>query len=394
MSELKGLSINDPLKSEQDIDAYNNEFRDLQKQLFQLSKTTFNGTSLFATTTEKLSGEEARFRGSDEHKNLTSIITGSSTINLQKLPLLAALTVGAGNTPQPIDQTFYGTGFDSNGNVVPVGGIDGNYKNIGGGKAIRSQNEPYDWADPREPVDSLSKWVHTNNWGDLALDFDLSDYHKDDVQISFDIASVEILDIKLNGQKIDELWAFGMSSSLSYSVGKVFEFDDIHQGWKTFKVDIGDYLQDGINQLSFSDTKADEFKIKNVQISAVRKDGGNTNIGYSDRLNSSGTIALAIENEISLSNLGDVQMSYFNQAIENISYLWAQTTATKSRLEFTSDLEYENKSLTNKAYGRIADVDYALESLSLTKQKIMTSASAAMIAQANTMGDVVLAMLN
>ena len=62
------------------------------------------------------------------------------------------------------------------------------------------------------------------------------------------------------------------------------------------------------------------------------KDGGNTNIGYSDRLNSNGTIALAIENEISLSNLGDVQMSYFKQAIENISCLRAQTSATKSRL--------------------------------------------------------------
>jgi flagellin len=87
-------------------------------------------------------------------------------------------------------------------------------------------------------------------------------------------------------------------------------------------------------------------------------------------------------------------MSYFNQAIENISYLRAQATATKSRLEFTSDLEYENKSLTNKAYGRIADVDYALENSNLAKQKIMTSASAPMIAQANAMGDVVLAMLN
>ena len=103
---------------------------------------------------------------------------------------------------------------------------------------------------------------------------------------------------------------------------------------------------------------------------------------------------MAIENEISLSNLGDVQMSYFNQAIENISYLRTQASATKSRLKLTSDLEYKNKSLTNKAYGRIADVDYALERSYLTKQKIMTSASAAMIVQANTMGDVVLAMLN
>ena len=161
MSELKGLSINDPLKSEQDIDAYNNEFRDLQRQLFQLSKTTFNGTSLFATTTKKLGGEEVRFRGSDQHKNLTSIITGSSTINLQKLPLLAALTVGAGNTPQPIDQTFYDTGLDSNGNVLPGGGIDGNYKDSNGGN-VRSIG---------------SKWVIPNN-GKLAIEFNLSDYHK------------------------------------------------------------------------------------------------------------------------------------------------------------------------------------------------------------------------
>ena len=36
MSELKGLSINDPLKSQQDIEAYNNEFHNLQKELFDL----------------------------------------------------------------------------------------------------------------------------------------------------------------------------------------------------------------------------------------------------------------------------------------------------------------------------------------------------------------------
>ena len=105
-------------------------------------------------------------------------------------------------------------------------------------------------------------------------------------------------------------------------------------------------------------------------------------------------ITAANEDNKSTLNLSDFNASYFNQAIENISYLQARTSATKSRLKFTSDLEYENKSLTNKAYGRIADVDYALESSYLTKQKIMTSASAAMIAQANTMGDVVLAMLN
>ena len=133
-----------------------------------------------------------------------------------------------------------------------------------------------------------------------------------------------------------------------------------------------------INQLSGSydlwpDLLIESKLRKFIQISAIRKDGFPISVkkigSNSDRLNISKITALAIENEISLSNLGDVQMSYFNQAIENISYLRAQTSATKSRLEFTSDLEYENKSLTNKAYGRIADVDYALESSSSNKTK-------------------------
>jgi flagellin-like hook-associated protein FlgL len=388
MSELKGLSINDPLKSEQDIDVYNNEFRDLQRQLFQLSKTTFNGTSLFATTTKKFGGEEVRFRGSGQHKNSTSIITGLSTISLQKLPFLAALTVQqSSNSLQTIDQAFYGTGYDKNGDVIPIGTLDGNWKDSDGNNVTRVRDKFASW-DWREPDDSLSKWVNPNN-GELALDFDLTNYHKDDVQISFDIASVQILDIKLNGQKISDRFTFGNTEPLKFSTGEK-TLSDV----SNVSVDISDYLQDGINQLSFDDHLAPYFKVKNVQISAVKKDSGNTDIGYSDRLKNNGTIALAVENDLSLANLNDVQISYFKQAIENISYLRVQTSATKSRLKFTSDLEYENKSLTNKTYGRIADVDYALENSSLAKQKIMTSASAAMIAQANTMGDVVLAMLN
>ena len=35
MSQLKGLSTNDPMRSELDIDSYNNEFHDLQKQQYQ-----------------------------------------------------------------------------------------------------------------------------------------------------------------------------------------------------------------------------------------------------------------------------------------------------------------------------------------------------------------------
>ena len=36
MSELKGLSSQDPMKSDQDRASYNNEFKDLQAQLYDI----------------------------------------------------------------------------------------------------------------------------------------------------------------------------------------------------------------------------------------------------------------------------------------------------------------------------------------------------------------------
>jgi flagellin len=48
MSELKGYATQDPLKSDSDVASYNNEFKDLQVQLYQISQMDFNGASLFA----------------------------------------------------------------------------------------------------------------------------------------------------------------------------------------------------------------------------------------------------------------------------------------------------------------------------------------------------------
>ena len=40
MAELKGLGAQDPMKSSQDIESYNLEFHDLQRQLFDMSQMT------------------------------------------------------------------------------------------------------------------------------------------------------------------------------------------------------------------------------------------------------------------------------------------------------------------------------------------------------------------
>jgi flagellin-like hook-associated protein FlgL len=107
MSELKGYATQDPLKSEADIASYNNEFKDLQYQLYQISQMDFNGMSLFANyaaadnSTGQASGDEAVFGGKDQDptKDFTLDIFTSSEgsegtkVSIHKSLLLSALTL-------------------------------------------------------------------------------------------------------------------------------------------------------------------------------------------------------------------------------------------------------------------------------------------------------------
>jgi flagellin len=99
MSELKGLGSQDPMKSSQDIESYNLEFRDLQRQLYDMSQMTFNGVSLFANYSSPPTGTavESIFRN-DSTNHTVSIHTSTqgsdgSKISLHKAALLAALTM-------------------------------------------------------------------------------------------------------------------------------------------------------------------------------------------------------------------------------------------------------------------------------------------------------------
>jgi len=99
MSELKGLGSQDPMKSSQDIESYNLEFRDLQRQLYDMSQMTFNGVSLFANYSSPATGAavESEFR-KDSTNHTVSIHTSTqgsqgSKISLHKAALLAALTI-------------------------------------------------------------------------------------------------------------------------------------------------------------------------------------------------------------------------------------------------------------------------------------------------------------
>lgn len=64
-----------------------------------------------------------------------------------------------------------------------------------------------------------------------------------------------------------------------------------------------------------------------------------------------------------------------------------------SRVTFASENIAMQKTNMKAALGRIVDVDIAEESTELAKNNILTQASAAMLAQANTSADVALMLL-
>ena len=98
MSELKGLSTSDPMKSGDDRASYNNEFQDLQAQLFSIAQQEFNGVSLFAQ--HQTGGGEALFGGSAQSASRDNTLTiytsaegqAGSKVSLHKSVLLSALT--------------------------------------------------------------------------------------------------------------------------------------------------------------------------------------------------------------------------------------------------------------------------------------------------------------
>lgn len=132
MSELKGLASQDPMKSAQDKATYDNEFRDLQVQLYDISQQKFNGVSLFAnfvsTDTDGVYGtDQTVFHGKDQTTggflnvdNTMTIYTSAegsegSKVSVYKASLLSALSVTQGGQ---IGQQFDVSGARNAGAAV------------------------------------------------------------------------------------------------------------------------------------------------------------------------------------------------------------------------------------------------------------------------------------
>jgi len=131
MSELKGLASQDPMKSDQDRASYNNEFKDLQTQLYDISTMKFNGVSLFARYTETKGSTETEFGGASQSASKDNTLTiytsesgaAGSKVSVHKATLLSALTLatgtgtaeGSSNSVTALDALEYGDAANAQG---------------------------------------------------------------------------------------------------------------------------------------------------------------------------------------------------------------------------------------------------------------------------------------
>ena len=89
--------------------------------------------------------------------------------------------------------------------------------------------------------------------------------------------------------------------------------------------------------------------------------------------------------------MDDISVEFSSKALENSNLRVDNDASCETR--FASDNISTTKTNIEAANGRIIDVDVAAESTRLAKYNVLVQASASMLAQANTNGDIALMLI-
>ena len=95
----------------------------------------------------------------------------------------------------------------------------------------------------------------------------------------------------------------------------------------------------------------------------------------------------------SVISLGEISVGVFSKALQNLATLRADNGASMSQLRYAYDNLSRSKTNLAAGAGRIMDVDIASESTRLSKYNVLVQASAAMVAQANSVTETALILL-
>ena len=117
MIELKGMS-QDMMKNQFDNATYENEFQDLQIQLYDMTQQTFNGVSLFATTVSDAAGGNAVYDDITADNTVSVFVSPDGStgakVSINKAVLLAALTIDHREAQINTGKAFQDAALDNN----------------------------------------------------------------------------------------------------------------------------------------------------------------------------------------------------------------------------------------------------------------------------------------
>ena len=117
MIELKGMS-QDMMKNQFDNATYENEFKDLQIQLYDMTQQTFNGVSLFATTVSDAAGGNAVYDDITADNTVSVFVSPDGStgakVSINKAVLLAALTIDHREAQINTGKAFQDAALDNN----------------------------------------------------------------------------------------------------------------------------------------------------------------------------------------------------------------------------------------------------------------------------------------
>ena len=139
---------------------------------------------------------------------------------------------------------------------------------------------------------------------------------------------------------------------------------------------------------------------KSALLSALTINAGSLNASLfssaantTNGINASAVYTFASSRVEDTMDLDQISVGVFAKALENIASLRAENGGTMSRLSYSDEMISQMKSNMKAALGRIVDVDIAEESTNMAKYNVLTQASAAMLAQANSTTDIALMLL-
>lgn len=124
MSELKGLAVSDPLKSDEDIESYLTEFQDLQTQLFEMASSQINGVSVFHGDSTKVFNKGSTAAADFDTITVYTSAQGAegTSVTIHRALFKQALSVtaaGAAGATHDADGATNNTGLDDgSGNIA------------------------------------------------------------------------------------------------------------------------------------------------------------------------------------------------------------------------------------------------------------------------------------